>query len=198
MKPHKQLLGMTFTDLTVIADEGSRKSRAGKSMGRYWRCRCRCGQETVVQATNLLIGKTKSCGCRARRIHDSQRFGRGLSSANPGTVYGRLTIISAAEPLVMPTRIAKRVRCRCECGEERVVMIEHLRSGQTQSCGCAAKAKHRAFCLTLSGRPRSYTGTTPSGKGSPGEAIGAAATKDGARPRRRVEADAIQTQGAAP
>lgn len=28
-----------------------------------WKCLCDCGNETVVKSTNLLVGKTRSCGC---------------------------------------------------------------------------------------------------------------------------------------
>ena len=33
--------------------------------GAFWRCLCKvCGQETVVQRSNLINGTTSSCGCR--------------------------------------------------------------------------------------------------------------------------------------
>jgi hypothetical protein len=49
------LTGQRFGRLTVIE----------RAEGRYtpWRCRCSCGNETVVISINLRRGNTKSCGC---------------------------------------------------------------------------------------------------------------------------------------
>lgn len=44
--------------------------------------------------------------------------------------FGRLTVIE-----VLPVR-PKRALCRCECGVEKTVRLDHLKSGATQSCGC--------------------------------------------------------------
>lgn len=52
------LTGMRFGKLTVLNDEGKTKH------GQYkWRCRCDCGNSTVVQISNLRRGHTTSCGC---------------------------------------------------------------------------------------------------------------------------------------
>ena len=55
----KDWVGRIFGDLTVVSYDGR---RGGK---HYWRCRCRCGEETVVSQSNLQDGHTRSCGCRA-------------------------------------------------------------------------------------------------------------------------------------
>lgn len=55
--PLKDYAGKRFGKLTVL-------EYAGKKAGMHrWRCRCDCGQETVVGQTLLQSGKTKSCGC---------------------------------------------------------------------------------------------------------------------------------------
>lgn len=56
--PRKDWVGRTFGHLTVIAYDGK---RSGK---HWWKCRCDCGNETVVCQSNLQIGHTTSCGCR--------------------------------------------------------------------------------------------------------------------------------------
>lgn len=53
----KDWIGRTFGSLTVVAYDGK---RGGK---HYWRCRCRCGGEAVVNQSNLQDGHTRSCGC---------------------------------------------------------------------------------------------------------------------------------------
>lgn len=53
----KDYIGKRFGMLTVL-------SYAGKENGMHrWRCRCDCGNETIVGQTLLQTGKTKSCGC---------------------------------------------------------------------------------------------------------------------------------------
>lgn len=54
----KDWIGRSFGDLEVVSYEGRRDGR------HYWRCRCRCGGETVVSQSNLQDGHTRSCGCR--------------------------------------------------------------------------------------------------------------------------------------
>lgn len=57
--------------------------------------------------------------------------------------FGKLTVIGLYEirqyksPRNMQTK--PYWVCECECGEIKVVRGEHLSSGRTKSCGCAAK-----------------------------------------------------------
>lgn len=42
--------------------------------GAWWRCRCDCGNETVVLSHNLRYGMTRSCGClRRERCREGAR-----------------------------------------------------------------------------------------------------------------------------
>lgn len=53
----KNYIGKRFGQLTVL-------DYAGKQNGMHrWKCRCDCGQLTVVGQTLLQSGKTQSCGC---------------------------------------------------------------------------------------------------------------------------------------
>ncbi len=61
--PLKDFVGKRFGKLTVIAYE---EKRAGM---HRWRCKCDCGNETVVGQTLLQTGKTKSCGCVQAEIY---------------------------------------------------------------------------------------------------------------------------------
>lgn len=68
------LLGRQFGRLTVIACDGNREGTY------FWRCRCKCGKETVVRQDNLLLGHTKSCGCLQRaQIVENLRLIDGTS-----------------------------------------------------------------------------------------------------------------------
>ena len=55
--PRKDWIGKRFGRLTVV-------EYAGKWDGsHHWKCRCDCGNETVVTQSNLKVGHTMSCGC---------------------------------------------------------------------------------------------------------------------------------------
>ena len=58
MGSFKDLTGMKFGRLTAIDVVGKYKNGA-----HLWRCRCDCGDESVILATSLLSGNTRSCGC---------------------------------------------------------------------------------------------------------------------------------------
>lgn len=51
------LTGKRFERLVVI-----RKDHEGKR-GRYWLCQCDCGNAKVACGSDLMSGRTKSCGC---------------------------------------------------------------------------------------------------------------------------------------
>lgn len=55
-----------------------------------------------------------------------------------GKVFGRLTVLERAE-----NNRDKNVkyRCRCKCGNERVVYRNALATGKTKSCGCLNREK---------------------------------------------------------
>ena len=53
-----------------------------------------------------------------------------------GKKFGRLTVISFAGT----DKNGKALwHCQCECGNKTIVRLDRLRSGETKSCGCAAK-----------------------------------------------------------
>ena len=59
-----------------------------------------------------------------------------------GNQYGRLTILKEIEPhITYSGRKSRRVLCRCDCGNEISVILNNLRRGNTNSCGCYQKEK---------------------------------------------------------
>ena len=57
--------GQVFGRLTVL-EESAPPSEYLTYKGRWYRCRCQCGNTAVVRRSCLIEGKTKSCGCLAR------------------------------------------------------------------------------------------------------------------------------------
>jgi len=92
-----------------------------------WSCRCDCGNEKVISGSNLRSGKTISCGC-----FNSERIHKKSANDLTGHRFGRLTVIErAGSQNKQPTWL-----CKCDCGNEVVVLSGNLRRGNTKSCGC--------------------------------------------------------------
>lgn len=63
--------------------------------------------------------------------------------------YGRMTIIDDAEPKMTENSVIRYVMCKCDCGAEKKIRLNGLRTGQTKSCGCLQKEKARKTGKTL-------------------------------------------------
>lgn len=54
-----------------------------------------------------------------------------------GTIFGRLTILNPAEPLIRKNgKKRKRYLCLCVCGNQTIVLRDNLLKKNTISCGC--------------------------------------------------------------
>ena len=116
---NNDLTGQKFGRLTVLNKIGS------DSVGHLvWRCRCDCGNEVDMLATNLIQQYTQSCGC----IHSEVCSERGEDLI--GKKFGKLTVVSLAS--ISP----RKYLCDCECGGQAIVQPGNLKDGHTQSCGC--------------------------------------------------------------
>lgn len=75
-----------------------------------------------------------------------------------GERYARLVVVGRA-----PVKNqARHYVCQCDCGKETIVKAEHLRSGNTRSCGCLKREKAAANARGTathgaSGHPLFYT-----------------------------------------
>lgn len=91
-----------------------------------WECKCDCGETVQVLGSSLRTGAVKSCGAPmcAGRIVDLT-----------GQRFGKLTVISYSDYKNNSSHFAYW-NCKCDCGNEVVVMGNNLRTGHTTSCGC--------------------------------------------------------------
>lgn len=72
-----------------------------------------------------------------------------------GNRYGRLTVVG----LAYKKGYTSFWLCRCDCGNEKIVSRNELRSGDTQSCGCLRRETTAARSASHHGRrdnPRLY------------------------------------------
>lgn len=96
--------------------------------GSIWLCQCECGTIKEIEYTNLVSGKSKSCGCLRSELYfddiTGQRFGR----------------LIAIEPNWKVTRERKQGtvfwNCKCDCGNLVIVSNNSLKQLNTTSCGC--------------------------------------------------------------
>ncbi len=72
-RPMRDLVGQRFGRLVVVRLEG-RNEQWGYLV---WRCRCDCGQESLVAGQSLVAGLTQSCGCLRKEMcrETGKRYG---------------------------------------------------------------------------------------------------------------------------
>ena len=81
------LTGQKFNKLTVI-ERAEDHEQPGGQRKTMWRCRCDCGNETIVTAYDLFHGHTKSCGCILEEYHENSRNRDPIRSRIYAIYYG--------------------------------------------------------------------------------------------------------------
>ena len=134
-------IGSQFGLLTVLERAPDKILPNGRHRGQF-RCRCQCGNETVVDPTSLKNGSTKSCGC----LHPGGKV--GLKDLT-GQTFGKLAVIERADDYVTPKGVHRVAwKCKCSCGREKVVTAISLSSGKTKSCGfCKHDDKYKGHVV---------------------------------------------------
>lgn len=125
------LTGQKFGRLTVLHKD-EEKTSLYKNRRTFWFCKCDCGNVVSVRADQLKGGYTKSCGCL--HIESAREQGKKYNDL-VGQRFGRLLVIERVQN--KGRRVA--YKCRCDCGNECIVLAESLTQGSTKSCGCLAK-----------------------------------------------------------
>ena len=117
----ERLLNKKFNMLTVIAFDHYSKTHKD-----YWKCKCDCGNETIVQGYNLTSGAVRSCGC----LHKKAVYDNWFIDLT-GQRYGMLTVLK----FIGRKNLQSLWLCKCDCGREVIVNTNNLRKGHTRSCG---------------------------------------------------------------
>ena len=112
------LVGQKFGKLTVIEPIAP----------IYQKCICDCGNEVIVETSNLTNHNTQSCGC-----YQKQRTSEATFKSLIGQKFGKLTVVERVEN----NRFGHVCyRCKCDCGGGAIVDSVNLKGGHTNSCGC--------------------------------------------------------------
>lgn len=124
IKRGKNEIGNKYGRLTVVEPAG----KIGKNLA--WKCKCDCGNETIVAGTYLRRGVSRSCGCLQK-----EKASESLIDLT-GKKFGFLIVLKRDE--TKPKGHGKPVfwKCECECGNIVSVEGARLKSGHTKSCGC--------------------------------------------------------------
>ena len=118
-------LTQKFGMLTVLQEEKNEKGY------RACLCRCGCGNIKTVYKSNLVSGRTKSCGCL-------EKANREKYSDLRGKRFGRLVAVAPTDQRIDGNVVWP---CRCDCGGIAFVAGRNLVRGDTKSCGCYLKEK---------------------------------------------------------
>lgn len=131
----KALVGKRFGSLEVVNYEGTDKFR-----NSIWLCKCDCGKYIYEKGTLLTTGKVISCGkCGVKfslsPIQDEEYTKMRKDYINER--FGRLVVVDEfMEQRENSKRAVHYCKCKCDCGNEKVVMLSNLKNGRTLSCGC--------------------------------------------------------------
>ena len=112
------LVGKKFGKLTVIEPVPPFSQR----------CKCDCGNEVIVETSNLTNHNTQSCGCYQRERAVEANF-----KSLVGQRCGKLVVIERVSNNRFDHVCYK---CKCDCGGETIVDSTNLKGGHTNSCGC--------------------------------------------------------------
>lgn len=128
---------MQFGLLTVLYRAEDYVQPSGQHK-RIWHCRCKCGNECDIRASDLKSGNTKSCGC----LQQSSR-GKSTFEDLTGKEFGRLTVLFRLPDHITPSGQKQRMwRCKCTCGKECDVYGSQLKNGK-KSCGCIVEEEKK-------------------------------------------------------
>ena len=97
-----------------------------KNKYAYYKCKCDCGNITIVQSSHLKNGHTKSCGCLRWEKASKHLIGRR---------FGKLTVLEFYGQTQDKSK-SNLWKCKCDCGNEYIARGGSLLSGHTKSCGC--------------------------------------------------------------
>lgn len=123
------LVNNRYGALVVLAR--APKPENSKSTSAFWLCRCDCGNEKIISGNVLKQGKARSCGCLTSKLLTASH-----SEDLSGKRFGNLQVVSRAPRPEGLTSAGAYWLCKCDCGNEKIIMGKSLRTGKTISCGC--------------------------------------------------------------
>lgn len=120
--------GDKFGRLTIMSEVNTPKGKKG----RYFLCKCRCGNVREYPLRVLRNGTTTSCGCYSKESRIRYYF------INKGTHIGKLTVTK----FNIVNSLDEKIEFRCDCGKIKNINLWSVLFGKTYSCGCYVLEKN--------------------------------------------------------
>lgn len=121
-KEYDNLINKKFGKLTVVSEIEKSKNRE-----RMFKCKCDCGNIKDISGHNLIYNHVKSCGCSRK----NKEYDDILSKK-----FGDWTVLEEVGKNKSKQRIFK---CRCKCGNIKIVDGPSLLYNRSKNCGCKKK-----------------------------------------------------------
>jgi len=116
---------------------------AGRTM---WSLECDCGSALVRPKSDIISGRTRSCGCLKKELASENSKPDDIT----GQKFGRLVAVKLA-PKIRGQR--QKWECMCDCGSTSQAYPGDLKKGTTVSCGCyRSERAARENAKDISGR----------------------------------------------
>lgn len=130
-------IGNIYGELTVIEEAPTPIGREGK----FWKCKCSCGNEVIVWGTALRHQNKTNCGCKTKELK-KENCKLGCEKAhevlhtkfkiehekNIGKKFNHLTIIGIDEDI-------NYAICECDiCGSIKKINYQNVIHGRSKSC----------------------------------------------------------------
>lgn len=123
------LIGQRFGNLIIIGP--AQKPEGTSYTCAFWKCKCDCGNIKNFPSSSLRNGKTTHCGCK-KKENLEKRFTIDIT----GKKFGHLTVLERVSTPEHCTSSGAYFKCKCDCGNEKIIMGKSLRNGSTKTCGC--------------------------------------------------------------
>lgn len=98
-----------------------------KNNRTYYNCICDCGNTRIVYGNDLTSGKISMCKKCAELIRLKKK-----RKDYTGQKFGKLTILK----MIYEHYNNTKALCLCDCGNEKIIDMQNILNGHTQSCGC--------------------------------------------------------------
>lgn len=147
-KPYlKDLTGQRFGRLTVLGYDEEYTEQQNKihtQRKTYWKCKCDCGNITYAITASLNNGSKQSCGClmtevsRENMKEIQKQYAQTRIVDLTGQRFGKLVVIGKDKAKSKHGELLWK--CKCDCGNEKIISGNALKRGNTKSCGCLGRS----------------------------------------------------------
>jgi hypothetical protein len=129
------IIGKKFNKLTVLTFNNKKyvQYKNRKRAYYFYKCKCDCGKNIIVNRDNLISNHTKSCGCLNIEC---------ITKRNnlEGKKIGNFIILKEFKSNKNNHYLCL---CKCICGKEKIIEKQSITTGKTKSCGCRTGISNR-------------------------------------------------------